>query len=613
MATSRPTTSGPIRAAPVAWLEGIYLTLRPSFGEKDSIYAYRTEIVWDAAASCLIFREAERTDAAYAQFGEVAVPNQSGHIYLVTNRHGQHRLITVSRPTITGEMYGIIATLLCGPRFAADADRGADRVPADQERHRSDLRAHLADRRQLPGLSGRAAAYHRRAVRVVRLGIGAAARMDGSDQRSESPARILAVIGAPIEDAERALPGTVMGPAALRTAGLIRTLRDLGNEVDDRGDLRLEERVPEPVLMAGSARNIASVAGWARMLRRETYAAMKNGRVPIVLGGDHSLSIGSVSGVLQYCAEAGRTLFVLWLDAHADFNTPATSPSGNLHGMSAAWLCGEPGLPISEEPRAILDPKNLHLFGVRAVDRGERDLLQARGVNIVDMRQLDEFGASVLMRRIIDAARGRNGLIHVSLDVDFLDPQLAPGAGTTVPGGATFREAHLVMEMLHDCGNGRLARRGRAQSVPRRARQERAAAGRSRGEPVRPPDHRAAGVRRHCRPMTSEILTVGHSSHSPERFIVAAAARRRRHGRRRRAQRAIYSRHAPQFNRDPLRDDLAVPGSPTCSSAGSSAAGRADASSMRTASRDYEKMAQAPAFAEGLERVIEGAQSIGLR
>ena len=250
--------------------------------------------------------------------------------------------------------------------------------------------------------------------------------MDQSDDRIESSRRALTVIGAPLEDGA-GVAGTVMGPAALRTAGLIRTLRDLGNEVDDRGDLRLEERVPEPVLMAGSARNIASVAGWARMLRRETYAAMKNGRVPIVLGGDHSLSIGSVSGVLQYCAEAGRTLFVLWLDAHADFNTPATSPSGNLHGMSAAWLCGEPGLPVSEEPRVTLDPKNLHLFGVRAVDRGERDLLHARGVDIVDMRQLDEFGASVLMRRIIDEARRRNGLIHVSLDVDFLDPQLAPG------------------------------------------------------------------------------------------------------------------------------------------------------------------------------------------
>jgi arginase len=276
--------------------------------------------------------------------------------------------------------------------------------------------------------------------------------MDGSDQRSESPARILAVIGAPIEDGT-SVPGTVMGPAALRTAGLIRTLRDLGHEVEDNGDLALEQRMPEPAPAAGNARNMARIAGWARLLRGATYAAMQNGRVPIVIGGDHSLSIGSVSGVLQHCAEVGRALFVLWLDAHADFNTPATSPSGNLHGMSAAWLCGEPGLEIfGDAPRATLDPRNLHLFGVRAVDRGERALLHARGVDVVDMRRLDEFGASVLMRRIIDAVQARDGLLHVSLDVDFLDPQLAPGAGTTVPGGATFREAHLVMEMLHDSG-----------------------------------------------------------------------------------------------------------------------------------------------------------------
>ena len=264
--------------------------------------------------------------------------------------------------------------------------------------------------------------------------------------------RVLSIIGAPVEDGT-SVPGTIMGPAALRTAGLIGTLRELGHEVEDNGDLRLEGRGPEPVLVAGSARNIASVAGWARLLRRATYTAMQNGRVPIVLGGDHSLSIGSVSGVLQYCAETGRTPFVLWLDAHADFNTPATSPSGNLHGMSAAWLCGEPGLPLLDDaPHQTLDPKNLHPFGVRAIDRGERELLHARGVDVVDMRRLDEFGASVLMRRIIEEVESSNGLLHVSLDVDFLDPQLAPGSGTTVPGGATFREAHLIMEMLHDCG-----------------------------------------------------------------------------------------------------------------------------------------------------------------
>jgi arginase len=205
-------------------------------------------------------------------------------------------------------------------------------------------------------------------------------------------------------------------------------------------------------MMSGSLRNLASVAGWSRMLCRETYTATKSGRVPIVIGGDHSLSIGSVSGIARHCAEAGRELFVLWLDAHADFNTPATSPSGNMHGMSAAALCGEPGLDgiFGNEPHGLVDPKNLCIFGVRAIDRGERELLHARGVDVVDMRRLDEFGASALMRRFIERVRERNGVLHVSLDVDFLDPLLAPGVGTTVPGGATFREAHLIMEMLHD-------------------------------------------------------------------------------------------------------------------------------------------------------------------
>jgi arginase len=275
--------------------------------------------------------------------------------------------------------------------------------------------------------------------------------MDGSDNR-KGQTRGLSVIGAPVEDGA-GVPGTIMGPAALRTAGLIRTLRDLGHEIDDRGDLRLPDGICEPVPIAGSLRNLAGVACWSRLLCCETYTAVKGGRVPIVIGGDHSLSIGSVSGIARYCAEVGRELFVLWLDAHADFNTPATSPSGNMHGMSAAALCGEPGLDgiFGNEPHGLVDPKNLCLFGVRAIDRGERELLHLRGVDVVDMRLLDEFGAAALMRRIIERVRDRDGLLHVSLDVDFLDPLLAPGVGTTVPGGATFREAHLIMEMLHDC------------------------------------------------------------------------------------------------------------------------------------------------------------------
>ena len=275
--------------------------------------------------------------------------------------------------------------------------------------------------------------------------------MEGSDNRTGGHASVLSVIGAPIEDGA-GVPGTIMGPAALRTAGLVRVLRDLGYEIDDRGDLSLPEEIPALLSIAGRARNPERVAGWARLLHRETYAVMNSGRVPIVIGGDHSLSIGSVSGIARHCAEAGRKLFVLWLDAHADFNTPATSPSGNMHGMSTAFLCGEPGFEgiFGDQLHASIDPQDLYLFGVRAIDRGERELLRARGVNVVDMRQLDEFGTSVLMRRIIEHVQEQEGMLHVSLDVDFVDPQLAPGVGTTVPGGATFREAHLIMEMLHD-------------------------------------------------------------------------------------------------------------------------------------------------------------------
>jgi arginase len=145
---------------------------------------------------------------------------------------------------------------------------------------------------------------------------------------------------------------------------------------------------------------------------------------------------------------------VIWLDAHADYNTPATTISGNMHGMSAAFLCGEPGLDglLGGEPRAPIDPDQLELFGIRSIDKLEKDLLRARRISVADMRQLDEFGAGVLIRRVIDKVRARNGVLHVSFDVDFLDPGLAPGVGTTVPGGATYREAHLVMEMLHDSG-----------------------------------------------------------------------------------------------------------------------------------------------------------------
>jgi arginase len=189
-------------------------------------------------------------------------------------------------------------------------------------------------------------------------------------------------------------------------------------------------------------------------LSARAYELSRSGAVPIFLGGDHTLSMGSVNGVARHWHEMGRELFVIWLDAHADYNMPATTLSGNMHGMSAAFLCGEAGLDrlLGDEPRASIEPDRLELFGTRSIDKGESGLLRVRRISVADMRQIDEFGVGVLIRRVVDKVRARNGVLHVSFDVDFLDPGLAPGVGTTVPGGATYREAHVVMEKLHDSG-----------------------------------------------------------------------------------------------------------------------------------------------------------------
>ncbi len=164
--------------------------------------------------------------------------------------------------------------------------------------------------------------------------------------------------------------------------------------------------------------------------------------------------MGSINGVARHWREQGRELFVLWLDAHADYNTPLTTMTANMHGMSAAFLCGEPGLDglLGEEPRASITSAHLDLFGVHSIDPLEKKLVHERRIAIADMRAIDEFGVAVLMHRVIERVRARNGVLHLSFDLDVLDPGVAPGVGTTVPGGATYREAHLIMELLHDSG-----------------------------------------------------------------------------------------------------------------------------------------------------------------
>jgi arginase len=263
----------------------------------------------------------------------------------------------------------------------------------------------------------------------------------------------VALLGAPIEIGA-SQRGTLMGPAALRTAGLLTLFEALGFVVEDHGDLSIGEMAELADAPPDNARHYREIQRWIRVLSKRAYELARSGAIPIFLGGDHSLSMGSVNGLARYWREAGRELFVVWLDAHADYNTPATTLSGNMHGMSAAFLCGEPGLDglLGDEPRASIDPDRLELFGVRSIDRLEKDLLRDRRVSVADMRQIDEFGVGVLMRRVIDKVKARNGVLHVSFDVDFLDPSLAPGVGTTVHGGATYREAHLVMELLHDSG-----------------------------------------------------------------------------------------------------------------------------------------------------------------
>jgi arginase len=231
-------------------------------------------------------------------------------------------------------------------------------------------------------------------------------------------------------------------------------LDGLGFAVDDHGDISIDGVAGLDDEPPDNARHYREIQRWARAVSGRAYELARTGAIPIFLGGDHSLSMGSVNGIARHWRETGRELFVMWLDAHADYNTPATTLTGNMHGMSAAFLCGEPGLDafLGDEPRSSINPDQLELFGTRSIDKLERDLLRDRRVSVADMRQIDEFGVGVLIRRVIDKVKARDGVLHVSFDVDFLDPQLAPGVGTTVPGGATYREAHLVMEMLHDSG-----------------------------------------------------------------------------------------------------------------------------------------------------------------
>lgn len=257
------------------------------------------------------------------------------------------------------------------------------------------------------------------------------------------------LIGAPLDCGQRH-PGCRMGPEAYRVAGLAEAIAGLGHAVEDRGDLRPAALrpvdCPNPAVHA-----LPETVAWTEALAAAALAGARDG-FPIFLGGDHALSLGTVAGVAAHAREAGRPLFLLWLDAHSDFHTPLTSASGNLHGAPVAYAAGLPGFDAFPPFPAPIPPERICLFGIRSVDPDEHAALARREIAINDMRVLDEHGFAAPLRAFLDRVRAARGLLHVSLDVDFLDPAIAPAVGTTVPGGATFREAHLVMELLHESG-----------------------------------------------------------------------------------------------------------------------------------------------------------------
>lgn len=262
----------------------------------------------------------------------------------------------------------------------------------------------------------------------------------------------IALLGVPMEHGA-GRRGCAMGPAAYRTAGIVEELEALGHSVTDQGDLVPADIAPVTGL-PGHVKYPTEVAGWTQALYARAKALAGEEAMPVYLGGDHALALGTVAGHAAAAAEAGRPLFVLWLDAHADFNTYASSPSGNLHGMPLAFACGIEGgaALLGDCPLVPVETDNVCLLGLRSVDGEEKRLLGASDAHAFDMGRIDEHGIHRLLRPFLDRVEHANGLLHVSLDVDFLDPEIAPAVGTTVPGGATFREAHLVMELLGDSG-----------------------------------------------------------------------------------------------------------------------------------------------------------------
>ena len=245
--------------------------------------------------------------------------------------------------------------------------------------------------------------------------------------------------------------GASMGPEALRVAGLVEAIAARGVDVRDAGDVAGPRNPVAPPV--DGYRHLDEVVAWNRAVFDASRRELQAGRLPIMLGGDHCLAIGSIAAVAAHCRDNGRKLRVLWLDAHADFNTREITPSGNIHGMPVTCLCGMGPEPLTTLGGATpaITPAQVRQVGIRSVDPEEKRLVKEHGLDIYDMRHIDEVGMRRTMESVLDGVDGDTHL-HVSFDVDMLDPSIAPGTGTRVPGGVDYREAQLIMEMIADTG-----------------------------------------------------------------------------------------------------------------------------------------------------------------
>ncbi|HEX7339674.1 MAG TPA: arginase [Rhodanobacteraceae bacterium] len=267
---------------------------------------------------------------------------------------------------------------------------------------------------------------------------------------TQAPTRKVSLVGVPT-DIGAADRGASMGPEALRVAGIAQALTARGVDVEDRGNVSGPQNPFLPPVKG--YRHLEEVVAWNRAAMDALAGVLADGRMPIMLGGDHCLGVGSITAVANHCRKVGKKLRVIWFDAHTDCNTSELTPSGNIHGMPVACLCGNgpQGLTELGGRAPAIDPSVMRYIGIRSVDDGEKRLVHDMGMHVFDMRYIDEHG----MRKTVEAALegvDENTHVHLSFDVDGLDPSIAPGVGTTVRGGPSYREAQLAMEMIHDCG-----------------------------------------------------------------------------------------------------------------------------------------------------------------